>query len=309
MGEGAPDGVGICLSGGGLRAASYSLGVFQALQESRGLIYGPRSADYLAVVSGGSCIGGTLAATASELARRRDEDPTPPPLATNAPETAHVVGHGRYLIEDGFGRFAVRFGVRVAMSVGSMLGLLWWLALMIAIFERIARDVGVVPIEGTWLQAGATVVTVIAMAGIARGVLRSGGLLRFLQPLALLIVLLVSLPSFFAFGKRFAILSDPDWWFGSLGAIGWLVAGFLAALCVGVLARVLAGTIWGSILAFAATGLPDLWAFSLLSASASGSQFLVSQGQIDRQPATMVGSALADSIIRTEIRGSVLRLG
>jgi len=47
-------GIGICVSGGGLRSASFALGAMQVLQEERGLLYGRRAADYLAAVSGGS---------------------------------------------------------------------------------------------------------------------------------------------------------------------------------------------------------------------------------------------------------------
>jgi predicted acylesterase/phospholipase RssA len=49
-------GDGICLSGGGVRAAAFSLGVLQTLQSRRSLLYGPRSATYLSAVSGGSYI-------------------------------------------------------------------------------------------------------------------------------------------------------------------------------------------------------------------------------------------------------------
>ncbi|MDP9225039.1 MAG: IS1595 family transposase [Actinomycetota bacterium] len=56
--EGEPlSGVGICLSGGGLRSASFCLGVVQTLQSTKGLLFGPAAARYLAVVSGGSYLG------------------------------------------------------------------------------------------------------------------------------------------------------------------------------------------------------------------------------------------------------------
>src|SRR5207248_10245539 len=50
---------GICLSGGGIRSAAYSLGVLQEMEEHE-MLSGPRRAWYLSVVSGGSYIGGAF---------------------------------------------------------------------------------------------------------------------------------------------------------------------------------------------------------------------------------------------------------
>jgi len=46
--------VGICLSGGGIRSAAFSLGAIQALQLRLSLLKGDRPATYLSAVSGGS---------------------------------------------------------------------------------------------------------------------------------------------------------------------------------------------------------------------------------------------------------------
>jgi hypothetical protein len=46
--------VGICLSGGGIRSAAFSLGALQALHTQLGLLKGPQHARYLSAVSGGS---------------------------------------------------------------------------------------------------------------------------------------------------------------------------------------------------------------------------------------------------------------
>jgi hypothetical protein len=54
-----PDGVGICLSGGGIRSASYCLGALQSLSR-HGLLSGEQSAKYLSTVSGGSYIATAL---------------------------------------------------------------------------------------------------------------------------------------------------------------------------------------------------------------------------------------------------------
>src|SRR5262245_20645637 len=60
-GPGAPvlDVTGLCLSGGGIRSASFAMGVLQALNEHRCL---PRI-DYLSTVSGGGYMGSALSAT------------------------------------------------------------------------------------------------------------------------------------------------------------------------------------------------------------------------------------------------------
>jgi hypothetical protein len=46
--------VGICLSGGGIRSAAFSLGAIQALQIQLGLLNGPHRAGFMSAVSGGS---------------------------------------------------------------------------------------------------------------------------------------------------------------------------------------------------------------------------------------------------------------
>jgi hypothetical protein len=61
VGEGGEERVGICVSGGGIRSAAFSLGALQALQEGRGLLKGPDRAAYLAAVSGGSYVAAAFA--------------------------------------------------------------------------------------------------------------------------------------------------------------------------------------------------------------------------------------------------------
>ena len=52
--------VGICCSGGGIRAASFALGALQVLQEE-GQLHGPSRAKHLSAVSGGSYSVGAMA--------------------------------------------------------------------------------------------------------------------------------------------------------------------------------------------------------------------------------------------------------
>src|SRR5262245_36692983 len=55
--------VGLAFSGGGIRSATFNLGVLQALAESKLL----RKFDYISTVSGGGYIGGWLAALTRQL--------------------------------------------------------------------------------------------------------------------------------------------------------------------------------------------------------------------------------------------------
>jgi hypothetical protein len=95
--EGEANGVGICLSGGGIRAAAFGFGALQALQARARLLYGKDCADHLAAVSGGSYVAATSTIIAAQLssglpvADRRD------PLATGSPEEEHILTNGDYL--------------------------------------------------------------------------------------------------------------------------------------------------------------------------------------------------------------------
>jgi hypothetical protein len=126
--SGEPHGNGICLSGGGLRAAAFSLGAIQALQKERGLLYGPKAADHLAAVSGGSYIGTAFMLTACQ----GDQELHPPPLDPQAPETGYVISHGRYLTEDGPARSVARFVPRLIANALSGVVMFLWSAVMLA---------------------------------------------------------------------------------------------------------------------------------------------------------------------------------
>jgi hypothetical protein len=98
-----PEGIGISLSGGGIRSASYCLGVLQEMGR-HGMLHGPNTdphrAKYLSAVSGGSYIATALAMVTSghlPTAKRRDRSIDPDldapkcgpdmrPFATGTPE-------------------------------------------------------------------------------------------------------------------------------------------------------------------------------------------------------------------------------
>lgn len=129
--DGPPDGVGICLSGGGLRAAAFSLGVMQILQEERSLLQGPASADYLAAVSGGSYIAGAFTLGARQQARNARESDGRFPLSEGSPEERHILAHGRYLLQN-----PVRTGFRLVgfgiLNLASLVMLFVWAGTLLA---------------------------------------------------------------------------------------------------------------------------------------------------------------------------------
>lgn len=158
--DGEPSGTGICLSGGGLRAASFSMGVLQELQARRGLLFGPNAADHLAAVSGGSYISATA------LLNAHVATASPGPLGEDSPEADHVVTHGRYLIEDGwFAAFPFAWRLMVSLVATGLLVL--WTGFMLAdvgvMMARWQPDL-VVRGAGGWLAGLAAFVAVAVLA-------------------------------------------------------------------------------------------------------------------------------------------------
>lgn len=88
--------VGLSLSGGGVRSASFCLGAMQALDEA-GVI---KKIDYLSTVSGGGCIG--TSTIAAMHATRDDKFPFPSELEPEEqPGLRHVRDHSNYLFPRG----------------------------------------------------------------------------------------------------------------------------------------------------------------------------------------------------------------
>lgn len=134
-------GTGICLSGGGLRAASFGLGVLQALQHRCGLLYGPKAAEYLAAVSGGSYVAAAHTINARRLSEAgaapagRDvaisSESAPPPLARGTAEEEHILNHGRYLVTPFWGTVG-RFALLGALNLVALVVLFVWTGTMLA---------------------------------------------------------------------------------------------------------------------------------------------------------------------------------
>lgn len=94
--------IGLAISGGGIRSATFSLGVLEALKEKEILA----KTDYLSTVSGGGYIGSWLSANCKRTARRREAQsagsrPVEPdwlsPLADWTPSIAHLRRYSNYL--------------------------------------------------------------------------------------------------------------------------------------------------------------------------------------------------------------------
>ena len=237
--EGPPADTGICLSGGGLRAASFSFGVLQGLQEKLGLVYGPTSAKYLTAVSGGSYIAATYALGARHHALHPEEYEVIPLLAEGSPEAAHVLSHGRYLARN--------------WLVFANLGVLNFLAL-VALFVwagTILADIAIIrPWVSEWLgevfstkvgellstiDSAPIILLVVAIAGIIRELIRclfaEGVWRRRLLPLPLLVLL-------FALCRPvlIAAASYGNWW------SSWSMVKVSATMVLALL--LLAGVTW-----------------------------------------------------------------
>jgi len=124
----AGGGLGICLSGGGVRAGTFGLGVLQVLDREH-LVDRAR---WLSSVSGGSYMAGAWA-----IARRQDvEPPTQPPRpwsddsGSDSPEVTHLRHHLNYLFarEGKLAGAIATLLVGLAINVASLFTLLWLLA-------------------------------------------------------------------------------------------------------------------------------------------------------------------------------------
>lgn len=120
---------GICFSGGGIRAASFSLGVAQAMHDHH-MLHGPGRATYLSAVSGGSYMAGGLALVARGAFPDEDAPPghqivTPtlgePPFGRGSPEERLLRDRTQYLTHGRGGRAAMLWRLLMGISVNLLL--------------------------------------------------------------------------------------------------------------------------------------------------------------------------------------------
>ena len=129
--------VGLALSGGGIRSATFCLGVLQTLAKE-GIL---KHVDYLSTVSGGGYIGGSL----TWLLRNCDQFDTGdnfPFRANKGSIVAHLRAHGNYLTPGRGITWESLFG---AVLRGLVLNVIVWLPLAVALLYCLlwlAREIG-----------------------------------------------------------------------------------------------------------------------------------------------------------------------
>ena len=151
--EGQARGVGICLSGGGIRAASFGFGALQAFDAGKGLLHGREHADWLAAVSGGSYVAATATAISAQLAGDAPPEDDRPPLAAGTPEAEHILANGDYLKQWG-GFTTAGNWLAVPVLVTLVLGALLWREVppgWIAVFCAVIAVAGGIAASRRWL--------------------------------------------------------------------------------------------------------------------------------------------------------------
>jgi hypothetical protein len=224
--DGAGRRAGICLSGGGLRAAAFSLGAVQALQQDRGLLFGERSADLLAVVSGGSYLGAASMINADRL--RRSATNGAPPLAQGTPEAEHVISHGNYLKNWGT---ASKIALGGLMNFAAFAALFAWSAVMLSALITTVGELGITYPSDTGLRLATAVAFVVGARLTLRGMYLDGGAGRVLLPSAGGALLLLTAPSALTTMRDAAPLSDATWW---TSGSRWLLALAASAALIGL---------------------------------------------------------------------------
>ncbi len=152
---------GLALSGGGIRSATFNLGLMQAL-DRHGLF---PHLDYLSTASGGGFIGSSLTALMSERARKAEEGrapaegraPFPFPHSEGAAEAdsvRYLRGHSDYLAPSGLVDYLRAFAL-LARGIALNLALLLPVLLMLGLAGLVlsARDLKAAARAEAWVEA------------------------------------------------------------------------------------------------------------------------------------------------------------
>ena len=119
--------VGLALSGGGVRSASFCLGALQALDKADVL----KNIDYLSTVSGGGYIGTSLSAA---MTHSKGEFPFKSSLTQDEPyPVQHIRNHSNYLFPRGSINFFYNIAIYLRGLLANGLLILPWLLLAAAI--------------------------------------------------------------------------------------------------------------------------------------------------------------------------------
>jgi Patatin-like phospholipase len=159
------DAVGLALSGGGIRSATFGLGVVQALSR-KGIL---RQVDYLSTVSGGGYLGGFVSSflnDRNEAVNLQPEDEALPFGGENSRESTgirHLRNHSKYLSEGGFRTASVivgqiTYGMLVSVLVLSPLIFLAALVTRISSGELLTNE------AQSWVTWRITKVALFALA-------------------------------------------------------------------------------------------------------------------------------------------------
>jgi Patatin-like phospholipase len=165
--------VGLALSGGGVRSASFCLGALQALDKADVL----KSIDYLSTVSGGGYIGTSLSAA---MTHSKGEFPFESSLTQDERyPVQHIRNHSNYLFPRGSINFFYNIAIYLRGLLANVLLILPWLLLAaaITIFLKPTSESLHVALFGHF---GVTSVTLIVLGGFG-GLLLIWGLWRSLE--------------------------------------------------------------------------------------------------------------------------------
>jgi Lysophospholipase catalytic domain len=260
-GEAAQRTIGICVSGGGLRAASFATGALQALDDRLGLLRGEGCADYLSAVSGGSYIAGAFtlvnAGTRIRTTDNREINGVTDlpdghrPFAPGSAEADHLGKHCSYLIEDGGVRTSLRLiGLIFAGIVTSFALMAWVGTMVIADLTLIGlQSAGLPPQRYSWMQwliaivfIGSLVVLVAfsrriskLLQGIRSRVVRSAVALPLMFVVG--VVVTACAPSFVSRLRSLEPISTPSWWFEHAGAVAVVVGAIAGLIALSVVLR------------------------------------------------------------------------
>jgi hypothetical protein len=136
------DELGISLSGGGLRAASFGLGCLQALDARAGVLAGPRAARYLAAVSGGSYTAAAVSLHASrELSRDLQVFRDQRPFAPGSDEAVALSQRCAYLRDLGPGRLATTLVKYLAGGLMTGASALLWFPVIFGMLGRLSPSI------------------------------------------------------------------------------------------------------------------------------------------------------------------------
>jgi hypothetical protein len=125
--------LGISLSGGGLRAAAFSLGCLQALDHEHGVLEGPGCADYLAGVSGGSYTAAGVSLYVRSLQAPGQTRGPDRPFAADSPEARELAAGSDYFLRNGAGQLVDDIVRLVWQGLFELVCTTLWMASVVAL--------------------------------------------------------------------------------------------------------------------------------------------------------------------------------